>query len=249
MATHADNADVGHAPPEIQKFAIIIGYPSSMFVFIGLTIVVVLLCLVGFYLLGLLWFFRRLNARWYDWSWAKRLGFFGAGVVVFALPYLASKAWELNGVLARVPDPLHVSWIEYREEEAWGIGGPGDNETGFVIYRLTERSAAWARAQKAGLRDTLPGGASNWRPTPVADLDDGGREWHADDHDPLRPLHGPEIKEYLNKYGFGIRLDQRQVDQVNRAIRTPGSFYSYGRGGSITIVDPRHGKVYFAYAG
>ena len=50
-------------------------------------------------------------------------------------------------------------------------------------------------------------------------------------------------------YGFGIPLNEVYAGEVNRAIRRPGSFYSYGRGGSVTIVDPVRGMVFFAYAG
>lgn len=206
------------------------------------------LCLFGFALLGLAWFFRRLHDRWDEWSWSKRLGFFGAGVVVIASPFLVFKVTELRFVLARVPEPLHVSWIEYRLEESWGIGLPGDNETGFVIYRLTNRSADWARSKGPRLREFLSGGPDHWHPTPVDDGAADGR-WHPYDDDSKVPPHRANIREYLDKYGFSIPVEKDRAGEADWAIQRPGSFYSYGRSGSITIVDPQHGKVYFAYAG
>lgn len=57
------------------------------------------------------------------------------------------------------------------------------------------------------------------------------------------------MSTYLRKYGFPIPIEKGRADEADRAIRSPGSFYSYGRAGSITIVDPARGKVYFAYVG
>ena len=214
-----------------------------------LTILIALFCLAGFVLLGMRWYFLTLNEGWNGWNWGKRLGFIAAGVAVIASPYVAFKTLELRFVLARVPDPLHVSWIEYRLEKSWGIGMPGDNETGFVVYRLTRGSSRWAREQGPGLVAYLPGGSEAWKPTPIADWDDEGRRWHPyDDQYPTR-RHRPDVREYLDRYGFGIPVEQSRADEFNRAIRAPGSFYSYRRGGSITIVDPARGKVFFAYAG
>jgi len=212
-------------------------------------ILIALLGILGLAIFGLVWFFRKLIGSWDEWSWGKRCAFVGTGVIVITSPYLLFKVMELRFVLARVPEPLHISWIEYREEKAWGIGLPGDNETGFVVYRLTDESAGWARRRGDRLAELLPGGSQHWQLTPVADWADGGRNWHAyDESRSMRP-HAADIREYLDKYGFGIPIEPTRAEQLNHAIRTTGSFYSYGHGGSITVVDPRYGKVYFAYAG
>ncbi|NEI19804.1 hypothetical protein GUK30_10305 [Rhizobium leguminosarum] len=180
------------------------------------------------------------------------------GLVVFASPYIAFKIKERNNVLARVPEPLEVAEIEYRLEESWGLGFmPGDNETGFVVYRLTNDSADWARKQGSQLGNMLEGAKGAWRETPVDDSSDQpaiGR-WHPYDRDPdmmavERPKrHPPTIFEYLEKYGFTISIAQGRDHEANQSIQSSGSFYSYGRGGSVTIIDPGRGKVYFAYAG
>ncbi|PDT15541.1 hypothetical protein CO670_17365 [Rhizobium sp. J15] len=134
---------------------------------------------------------------------------------------------------------------------------PGDNETGFVVYRLTDESADWARKQGNRLGDMLGGAKEPWRQTPVDDSSDERATslWHPYDRDadmmaaglPLR--HPPTIFEYLEKYGFTIPIEKGRDQEADQAIQSGGSFYSYGKGGSVTIVDPGRGKVYFAYAG
>lgn len=80
------------------------------------------------------------------------------GLAVVASPFLVNKIGERYYVLSRVPEPLDVAEIEYRLEELFGVGFmPGDNETGFVVYRLTEDSADWARKQGNRLGELLPG--------------------------------------------------------------------------------------------
>jgi hypothetical protein len=168
------------------------------------------------------------------------------------------KIWERHFVLARVPEPLEVAEIEYRLEESWGVGFmPGDNETGFVVYRLTETSADSARKQGNHLKDMLSGGQGAWHATPVDDRSDEAAlgRWHPYDDDPdmmsveLPEGHPPTISEYLGKYGFDISIEGGRDGEADKALQSTGSFYSYGPGGSITIVDPGRGKVFFAYAG
>ncbi len=175
------------------------------------------------------------------------------GLAAIALPFVANKVGERNHLLGRVPEPLEVAEIEYRLEELFGVGFmPGDNETGFVVYRLTDKSASWAREQGSRLGETLSGAERTWRATPVDDRID---EWHPYDDEPgmieveLPARHPPNLEEYLEKYGFSIPIEKGRTDEANKAIQSGGSFYSYGGGGSVTIVDPARGKVYFAYAG
>lgn len=184
-------------------------------------------------------------------TFAKTVLMLAAAVAAF---YVVDYFMDRRHVLARVPEPLEVETVEYRLEQAWGLGFmPGDNETGFVVYRLTAPSAEWATAQGQNLRDQLSGGAEKWRPTPVDESEVDA--WHHYDHDPgmmteTRPdKHRTTISEFLEKYGFTIAIEQGRDAEANHAITSEGSFYSYGRGGSVTIVDPARGKVYFTYAG
>jgi hypothetical protein len=88
------------------------------------------------------WLLYLLSKKWRateSGRYGRRVAIVAAGIAVIASPYVLFKAFELWFVLARVPDPLHVAWIEYRLEENFGFG-PGGNETGFVVYRLTKGS-------------------------------------------------------------------------------------------------------------
>lgn len=211
---------------------------------------IILILLTPVALIGAVLFLLR--KRWRSTSpeqRIRRVAIVLAGLLVVTSPYLLFKAYELRLVLARVPAPLHVAWIEYRLEDSFGgIGLPGDNETGFVVYRLTEASTQWARSKGARLGEALPGGAKRWHETPVDDS--GARNtWNHYDGEVDKHRHPATIAEYLDKYGFSIPIEKGRDDEANRAIRKPGSFYSYRRGGSVTIIDPARGKVYFAYAG
>ncbi|EJZ17322.1 hypothetical protein RCCGEPOP_31349 [Rhizobium sp. Pop5] len=171
---------------------------------------------------------------------------FGLGVL--ASPFIAMEIAEQIDVLAHVPKPLEFSEIEYRLEES--------RKTGFFVYRLTDESADWARKQGSQLGEKLLGAKGTWRETPVDDSSDekATYQWHPYDRYPDlmsvdRPkYHPPTIIEYLEKYGFLITIEDGRDREADQSIRSSGSFYSYGDGGSVTIVDPGRGKVYFAYA-
>jgi len=206
-----------------------------------------ILCLIALYLYGIFWFPRKLFRKWGDWHWRQRLGFGAVAFAVIVSPYLAFKTADYFSALSRVPEPLRAIFIEYRVEWSGGIG-PGANETGFVVYRLTDASAAWARDKGAKLGAALGGDNSHWLETPVDDRIENGRAWHSYvDHPATADV--ADIRSYLDRYGFGLPLENGRADAFNLVIRTPGSFYTYGVGGAITVVDPQHGKVYFAYAG
>lgn len=179
----------------------------------------------------------------------------GVGFVV--APYVALKFEERRRILARVPQPLDVAEIEFRVEELYGMGFmPGDNETGFVVYRLTDASALWARDQRHRLGEALEGTESAWLVTPVDDRgsEQAIRKWHPYDKPPVPGTERiardpPSVSEFLGKYGFEIPIDARFEREADDAIQSEGSLYRYGPGGSVTVVDPNKGKVYFFYAG
>ena len=183
--------------------------------------------------------------------WARRLSLGALIFVCFSSPYIAYKVWELRAAFARIPEPLRSVWIEYRQEVEFGVGFmPGDNETGFVVYRLTNASTRWARSQGKKLGESLPGGSADWHPTPVGRIGDVG-QWTRQCDGIIGCQNGDllAVSNYLDKYGFSIPLPDGVDADVDQAIRSEGSFYSYGSGGAVTVVDPNRGKVYFAYAG
>lgn len=194
---------------------------------------------------------RQLNKAWNatpSGSYPRQVGIFAAAALSVCSPYLVWKTYDVITLFARVPKPLRSLWVDYRVEDSWGIGGPGDNETGFIVYHLTPDSTAWAKSQGATLGANLDAKDGEWLPTPIDDtLPERG--WHDGYDDRNRPPHPADLAEYLVQYGFGIAVDKNWLAQANRAIRNPGSFYRYGQGGRVTIVAPAAGKIYVAYAG
>ena len=198
----------------------------------------------------------RFALRWIYGKWIsedpgrrrRRIAILAMGALAIVVPYFSLKSLEFHALLSRVPEPLHVSKIEYRLEESWGIGLPGDNETGFVVYRMTGKSAEWARSQGEQLGAMLSGRSKIWDMTPVDDSRPD-HPWHADGGDPAPHSNKANLVDYLDRYGFTIPLEEGRDAEFNDAIQHPGSFYSYGGGGSVTVIDPKRGKVYFAYAG
>lgn len=174
----------------------------------------------------------------------RRTGIVFAAALSVCSPYIIWKAHQITLIFAPVPKPLHALWIEYSVEKS---GGPGDNETGFVVYRLTSGSADWAKSQGAALDVALDAKDGIWTSTPVDDmfLESGKCD---DDDDRNKPLCQANFGKYLNRRGYGVPVDKNWLARANHVARTPGSFYRYGRSGQLTIVDASAGKVYFAYA-
>jgi hypothetical protein len=219
------------------------------FVIIAVVALIIALSLIGIWLLALSTSLRRVVDSWPEASLRAR----GRGLSIMVLialgPWLLFKAFEISAVLSRVPEPLEAMWIDYRLEDDFGsIGMPGDNETGFVEYRLTPTSARWARSKGAYLGRFLDEDGEPWSMTPVDDVSEHDR-WHSAYDHASRAPHSADVREYLDHYGFWIPLADAPAERFNRVIRSRGSFYKYGAGGSITVIDPRGGKVYFAYAG
>lgn len=217
----------------------------------GIVVLLCVLVLLAIPVLGLYFLYRLLRPRWVNAGkehYGERIAIVLAGALAISSPYLAFKAYEIRLVLSQVPEPLRVSWIEYRLEKSWGIGMPGDNETGFIVYRMTSESADWVRKQGQHLAATLPGGLTKWHQTPVYD---GGahNSWHQYDSTSEPRDHKVNLVEYLDKYGFSIPIEKGRDAEMNYAIQNPGSLYCYERGGGVMVIDPGRGKIYFAYAG
>ena len=93
-----------------------------------------------------------------------------------------------------------------------------------------------------------------WQATPIVVAE--GNRWYSSWHSHGRghserddAPHASNVREYIGRYGYDIPIDARRVEEVDRVIQSPGSYYRYGKGGSVTIVSPAKGKVYFFYAG
>ncbi len=177
----------------------------------------------------------------------RRAGIVFAAALSVCSPYIIWKAHQITLMFAPVPKPLHALWIDYRVDNGLMVGLRSDGETGFVVYRLTSDSGDWAKGEGAALDVALDDKDGVWSSTPMDDMFlESGR--CADNEDRNKPRCQADFGKYLSRRGFGISVDKNWLARANHAARTPGSFYRYGRGGQVTIVDPAAGKVYFAYA-
>lgn len=174
---------------------------------------------------------------------------------IFLLCSVAFKGCAYNHHLGLIPKGMGVWLVTYTLEESWGFG-PGGNETGVIAYALPEGTAE--RIEEGGIPylatlkpEVMPNSRNRWRGI--------YEEWKATPMDAkwvngkanLEYVGGQDISGielYLNQYGFGINVDSDVINEINTAIRNPGSFYAYGRTG-IIIVAPKVHKVFFVYSG
>lgn len=147
--------------------------------------------------------------------------------------------------LSFLPDGMWVWKQLYAKEEAWGIGLPGDNETGLIIFELPNRTSKKVMKNGIDYLKTLKPGkkcSDEWQETPKL----SNPYWfnREDQHD-----NTPNIEHYLFRYGFYIPLDAKVIDQINQTIATPGSYVSYCRGGGAVLVMPKINRIALAYSG
>ena len=175
--------------------------------------------------------------------------------LIVAIVVVSKLAWDhyaLRRALRVVPETLEVTSMLYSAEEHWGIGLPGDNETGLLIFPLKEtvarrmeeedicHMAAMGRdeALRGPAYDTRTVRYDGWQPTPMpAEVRNGEGETV-----PLR------VDTFLDRYGFGIEIDPEIERRVNAIIGAPGSCYARGRSGTL-VISPRERLVVYMYAG
>jgi len=147
--------------------------------------------------------------------------------------------------LNHLPEGLHVRQILYAKEKSWGSGGPGDNETGVIVYQLPETTAKRVAVGGADYLSSL-GHFSPWAATPLR-----GERWLETDGvgDPWPPGHRPGLGAFLDQYGYGIPIRPDVVTLTDRALAAPGSYFAGAQGGGLIIIIPRARRVVFAYAG
>lgn len=173
----------------------------------------------------------------------------GTCAVVVLLFYCAWKNFEERFALSFVPDGLGVSTILYSKEESWGywwLPLPGDNEFGVRIYALSESVAQQILKQGPAFFATMPsntGRASRewrgvyrkWVPTPFVSPDDIKSQQRS------FPLSYAEVDPE-----GGFTIDPAFRIQLRRILRSPGSYYAFGRVG-IIVVSPGERRVVFMY--
>ena len=165
-------------------------------------------------------------------------------VAVLCLP----SCTDDNGsyAVAALPPALTTEGVKYARNEVWGFG-PGGNETGFNVIRLSANAAelvaqggvAWLDAQKGGR--LWP----DWTETPVPhdDLWMGRPDSAAGRHP------APTVLAVLDRYGFPVAVPDDDQAALDAALNAPGSFYAFGPGGLVAVVVPASRHAYVFHAG
>ncbi|XHE13504.1 hypothetical protein PCC82_01825 [Agrobacterium deltaense] len=153
--------------------------------------------------------------------------------------------FERDHRLAIAPCGMGITKVLYAEERSWGIGFPGDSETGVIVLQLPDavselietHGTEYLKSTKCPfeLARDWRGQYYRWQQTPII----SDKEWHVDK---------VELSDYLDQYGFGITIDQAIESEINDAISSEGNFFSYGRIGIIVLV-PKTKRAYYFYAG
>lgn len=146
--------------------------------------------------------------------------------------------------LGFLPDGMNVWKQIYAKEKAWGIGMPGDNETGLIMFELPNSASKNVMKDGINFLKTLhPGNkcSNEWQETPQLTNTD----WFNNESN----AGIPNVEHYLNRYGFGIPFDGAIIHDINQSIAMSGSYVSYCRGGGAVIVMPKINRIAFAYSG
>src|SRR5262249_37366959 len=137
--------------------------------------------------------------------------------------------------------------IIYQRTGSWGFG-PGGNETGVVVYTLSDQSAVALQSRpqvflrQLHFRDRC-WDDNAWSETPII----------ANDTNPdVGTVAGTPLTlaQDLNHYGFGIPIDRGVSSMIDRAYAEPGSYYALAHcGGGMFIIMPKAHRAAFIYVG
>ena len=145
-----------------------------------------------------------------------------------------------------LPPAVGGQSVDYARNETYGFG-PGGNETGFNVVRLTDEGAERvAKGGVAWLNSTAGGRVEpDWAETPVP----RDEVWMGRADSAAGALPDPSVDAVLNRYGFGFALPTDHKAALDTALNAPGSFYAFGRGGLVVVIVPATRRAYVFYAG
>lgn len=178
-------------------------------------------------------------------------------VIAFAGYLAALQAIHLFRGDIRIPSELVISGTVYANEKAWG---PviSDGRTGLIIYSLDEKSVGkFSRLASSFPQNPIPAGRLGstrmeygyFRSTPVNFEENRKRKaWNMPRRYLPNPRIAPRIKSYIFQNYWGLGETPMVLADVEKIITSTGSYYSYGKGGSIIIVAPRQRWVIYAYS-
>ena len=160
-----------------------------------------------------------------------------------------SEAWSHQFKLSHFPAYLKITKITYEKSKHWGIGGPGDNETGVLVYELPPqisksiRTGGLAFLQRTEFEHQHATKSLAkpfvWYSTPI----------NTDEHWIDKPVNEIQIADFLTRWGYGIDIDSSVQASLNQVLGSKGNFYTPAWGGGIAIIAPSMEKAFFVYAG
>ena len=148
-----------------------------------------------------------------------------AGIMIMC-DYLIKKFHYLR----MLPAGLVVSELVYAREESWGFG-PGGNETGMIVFELPPDVVS-------GFQQHAKNNSIQWKATPVA----------VEGSDGDNATFSYDIGQYLNRYGFGLSINNELTRNINDALSSRGNFV-YDNGRRLIIIMPRVARLVIAYRG
>ncbi|WP_146172010.1 hypothetical protein [Pseudoduganella armeniaca] len=150
------------------------------------------------------------------------------GAIAASIAVVGLESSKKSRYLHMVPAGLAVTEIIYAHEDSWGFG-PGSNETGVVVFGLSPGVASNIQQQRT----------TRWKATPVS-VEGSDKNTNA--------TRSYDIGQYLNRYGFGIRIDEEVTRTINDALSSQGNFVD-DNGRRVIIVIPKTSKLVIAYRG
>ena len=177
-------------------------------------------------------------------SWLKRLGI---GAVFAVLLLWAGYAALSNAFYhSRMPEHAGVGRILYKHVKTFGFG-PGGNETGLVVFRMSASAARRLQADPdAFLQKVSESGRgschrfTNWTETPFVPPE---HRWGEASRG-AQPGSPATIEEITNQFGFGIRFKARYVRMLNESFAEPGSYLGSGGCGRVVLMPERRAAAY-----
>jgi hypothetical protein len=171
-----------------------------------------------------------------------RAGCLAVFAVLLATLVVGCKVYQHGWYQSLLPPGVDAAVIEYRKAKVDGLG-PGGNEAGLLVYRMSPGTAQALKAGGVSYLDARAGEGRwyGWRSTPVV-MD--ARWTRRGEHNCGRE---PGIGGYLGD--FRCQVDRKVIEEVNLMITAPGSYYAYSPGGRVMILAPAQRKVIVAYIG
>ena len=193
--------------------------------------------------------------------WDDRPSCLGCLGVILLLPIMLLGYWtisERNLARERIPENVVVERQLYNVTKSFGMGLPGDAETGVVLFELEAANSERLQEllEKAATPDAIGEIIGNsrrfqyrgWQRTPF-DAELAGAPWSK------RQTIGQSVSlarllaREEPEGAYSIEIDEGVKRRIDDIAGSPGAIYATGRGSTIIVVAPRERLLIFGFAG